>query len=69
MNLHNYSLPLLMIGFCCSVAGALVLVSGFYAVIWGRAKDSKMKRDAEADTVGFTGHEVPLLQENRIQEA
>ncbi|KAK4429861.1 WAT1-related protein [Sesamum alatum] len=47
-----------------SVIGALILVCGFYAVIWGKAKESKMNKSAEASNVESTSHEVPLLQEN-----
>ncbi|KAL0357954.1 UNVERIFIED_CONTAM: WAT1-related protein [Sesamum calycinum] len=49
--------------FSCSVAGALILVCGFYAVIWGKAKESKMNMSAEASNVESTSHEVPLLQD------
>lgn len=47
-----------------SVAGALILVCGFYAVIWGKAKESKTNMSAEASNVESTSHEVPLLQDN-----
>ncbi|KAK4402820.1 WAT1-related protein [Sesamum angolense] len=46
-----------------SVAGALILVCGFYAVIWGKAKESKMNMSAEASNVESTSHETPLSAE------
>ncbi|PIN09882.1 Permease of the drug/metabolite transporter (DMT) superfamily [Handroanthus impetiginosus] len=49
-----------------SVAGAVILVIGFYAVIWGKARESKMKRDAQ--DVESTSHQDPLLQDS-IEEA
>ncbi|KAI3467494.1 hypothetical protein Pfo_024157 [Paulownia fortunei] len=51
-----------------SVAGAVVLVIGFYAVIWGKAKESKMKKGTEVSNGESTSHEVPLLQDG-IEEA
>lgn len=56
------------IQFSCSVAGAVILVVGFYAVIWGKAKESKMKKVTEVSNVESTSHEVPLLQDG-IEEA
>lgn len=52
----------------CSVVGSVVLVVGFYAVIWGKAKESMMKKGTEVGNVESTGHEVPLLQDG-IEEA
>ncbi|KAG8366181.1 hypothetical protein BUALT_Bualt17G0049900 [Buddleja alternifolia] len=51
-----------------SVIGAVVLVIGFYAVIWGKAKESKTKNGSGVCDVESTSHEVPLLQD-RIGEA
>ncbi|KAL3819203.1 hypothetical protein ACJIZ3_005108 [Penstemon smallii] len=53
-----------------SVVGALILVIGFYAVIWGKAKASKMDKNSQVDNttnVESTSHEVPLLQD-KIEE-
>ncbi|CAA0833698.1 WAT1-related protein [Striga hermonthica] len=46
-----------------SVVGAIILVIGFYAVIWGKAKESE-----EVIRVEPRSHEVPLLQEG-IEQA
>ncbi|GER54836.1 nodulin MtN21 /EamA-like transporter family protein [Striga asiatica] len=46
-----------------SVVGAIILVIGFYAVIWGKAKESE-----EVICVESRSHEVPLLQEG-IEQA
>ncbi|XP_022891530.1 WAT1-related protein At5g40240-like [Olea europaea var. sylvestris] len=51
-----------------SIAGAIVLVAGFYAVIWGRAEEEKTKRKNESNNAESSGHEVPLLQD-QIEEA
>ncbi|KAL8518975.1 hypothetical protein ACS0TY_010069 [Phlomoides rotata] len=51
-----------------SVAGSVVLVVGFYAVIWGKAKENKMKKGTEVANSESTNHEVPLLQDG-IEEA
>ncbi|KAL2559685.1 WAT1-related protein [Forsythia ovata] len=52
--------------YCGSVAGALILVIGFYAVMWGRAEEGQVKRrlrSNETNNVESSGHEVPLLQD------
>lgn len=54
--------------YSCSVAGSVVLVVGFYAVIWGKAKENKMKKGTEVANIDSTSHEVPLLQDG-IEEA
>ncbi|GFP86485.1 wat1-related protein at3g28050 [Phtheirospermum japonicum] len=51
-----------------SLVGAVILVIGFYAVIWGKAKESKMAKVNEASDVESRGHSVPLLQD-RVEEA
>lgn len=53
---------------CCSVVGAVVLVIGFYAVIWGKAQESKTKKGNGSSNVESTNHEAPLLQDG-IEEA
>lgn len=53
---------------CCSVVGAAVLVIGFYAVIWGKAQESKTKKGNGSSNVESTNHEAPLLQDG-IEEA
>ncbi|XP_051145877.1 WAT1-related protein At5g40240-like isoform X2 [Andrographis paniculata] len=50
-----------------SVAGAAVLVIGFYAVIWGKSEESKISKVNGVD-VESTDNEVPLLHD-RIEEA
>ncbi|KAK6139248.1 hypothetical protein DH2020_027003 [Rehmannia glutinosa] len=47
-----------------SVVGAVILVIGFYAVIWGKAKESKMNKSTEVSNVESRSHEVPLLQDS-----
>ncbi|KAL6508618.1 hypothetical protein OROGR_023329 [Orobanche gracilis] len=48
-----------------SVVGAVILVIGFYAVIWGRSKQSKL---ADGNVESRRHDEVPLLQD-RVEEA
>ncbi|KAL6547255.1 hypothetical protein OROMI_022976 [Orobanche minor] len=48
-----------------SVVGAVILVIGFYAVIWGRAKESKL---TDGNVESRRHDEVPLLQD-RVEEA
>ncbi|KAL0305043.1 UNVERIFIED_CONTAM: WAT1-related protein [Sesamum angustifolium] len=42
-----------------SLIGALVLIIGFYAVMWGKAKEGELNKGTEASS-----YEAPLLQEN-----
>ncbi|KAK4429862.1 WAT1-related protein [Sesamum alatum] len=42
-----------------SLIGALVLIFGFYAVMWGKAKEGELNKGTES-----SGYEAPLLQEN-----
>ncbi|KAL2253564.1 UNVERIFIED_CONTAM: WAT1-related protein, partial [Sesamum indicum] len=42
-----------------SLVGALVLVIGFYGVMWGKAKEGRLYKGTES-----SDFEVPLLQEN-----
>ncbi|KAL6562615.1 hypothetical protein OROGR_003622 [Orobanche gracilis] len=48
-----------------SVVGAVILVIGFYAVIWGRAKESKL---SDGNVESRRHDEVPLLQD-RVEVA
>ncbi|KAL0305045.1 UNVERIFIED_CONTAM: WAT1-related protein, partial [Sesamum angustifolium] len=42
-----------------SLVGALVLVIGFYGVMWGKAKEGGLYKGKESSNI-----EAPLLQEN-----
>ena len=51
----------------CSLVGAIIIVTGFYAVMWGTAKEDKMGGDAGVESLDSSSQNVPLLQ-NKIQE-
>lgn len=44
-----------------SLIGALVIVAGFYSVVWGKAKELT-KQEGGASSLTSTGQKVPLLQ-------
>ncbi|KAH0991612.1 hypothetical protein GBA52_003095 [Prunus armeniaca] len=48
-----------------SLVGALIIVTGFYAVMWGKAKEEKLVEGGSRESLGQ--NKVPLLQ-NNIQE-
>ncbi|VVA26073.1 PREDICTED: WAT1-related [Prunus dulcis] len=50
-----------------SLIGAIVIVIGFYSVMWGKAKEEKMDDDAGARSVASSRQRVPLLQ-SHIEE-
>ncbi|PON59275.1 Lipocalin-1 receptor [Parasponia andersonii] len=51
-----------------SLIGAIIIVSGFYAVLWGKAKEDKMEKDGGAvDNTESFNHKVPLLQNKQPQ--
>lgn len=50
-----------------SVAGAVILVVGFYAVVWGKEKEGKMNIGNQVCHGESTSHETPLLQD-AVQE-
>ncbi|PQQ03954.1 WAT1-related protein [Prunus yedoensis var. nudiflora] len=45
-----------------SLIGAIVIVIGFYSVMWGKAKEEKMDDDTGARSVASSRQRVPLLQ-------
>ncbi|KAJ1395780.1 EamA domain [Sesbania bispinosa] len=45
-----------------SVIGAAVVVIGFYAVIWGKTEEEKVKENCKVDGFVSDSPEVPLLQ-------
>lgn len=51
-----------------SLIGAALTVSGFYAVLWGKANEEKMGEHIGAVSFGSSCEKIPLLQ-NRIEEA
>ncbi|XP_061992614.1 WAT1-related protein At3g28050-like isoform X2 [Rosa rugosa] len=50
-----------------SLIGAIVIVTGFYSVIWGKANEEKMDDDAGARSLASKKQRIPLLQ-NIIEE-
>uniref|UniRef100_A0A5B7A3F5 WAT1-related protein n=1 Tax=Davidia involucrata TaxID=16924 RepID=A0A5B7A3F5_DAVIN len=51
-----------------SLVGALIIVTGFYAVMWGKAKEEKVSEDDGGEqSLESSTPNVPLLQ-NRIGE-
>ncbi|KAL7091620.1 hypothetical protein ACP275_12G117000 [Erythranthe tilingii] len=44
-----------------SLVGAFVLIIGFYAVMWGKAKEGKVEKGSDESSSNF---QAPLLQEN-----
>ncbi|PON98899.1 WAT1-related protein [Trema orientale] len=52
-----------------SLIGAIIIVSGFYAVLWGKAKEDKMEKDGGVvDSTESFDHKVPLLQNKQPQK-
>jgi hypothetical protein len=47
--------------------GAIVIVIGFYSVMWGKAKEKKMGEEAGVRSLESSREKVPLLQ-NSIEE-
>lgn len=45
----------------------MIIVAGFYAVMWGKSKEEKTTEDCGLGSVNSTREKVPLLQ-NRIEE-
>lgn len=54
--------------FLGSLGGGVIVVIGFYAVIWGKAEESKASKGDHESNVESTGHEVPLLGDS-IEQA
>ncbi|XP_022726178.1 WAT1-related protein At5g40240-like isoform X2 [Durio zibethinus] len=50
-----------------SVIGAIIIVTGFYAVLWGKAKEEKMGEESGVESLESSSQKVPLLQ-NRIED-
>ncbi|XVF60369.1 hypothetical protein PTKIN_Ptkin08bG0039700 [Pterospermum kingtungense] len=53
-----------------SVIGAVILITGLYAVLWGKAKEEEMREDdSSLNTIGtLSSGTVPLLQSTNIEE-
>lgn len=51
----------------CSLVGAIVIVIGFYSVMWGKANEEKMDGGAETKSLATSNQRVPLLQ-NTLEE-
>lgn len=57
-----------MIFKCCSVAGAVILSFGFYAVIWGKAKE-ELNEDFDIATGSLPSNsKTPLLQSSNVKD-
>lgn len=54
---------------CCSVVGAVLLSIGFYAVIWGKAKEEDLNEDfGEGRTQPPSNNKTPLLQSYNVKD-
>ncbi|XWS32792.1 hypothetical protein CRYUN_Cryun22dG0020100 [Craigia yunnanensis] len=52
-----------------SVIGAIILSMGFYAVIWGKAKEERIYDDSGLSTLGNLSNErAPLLQSHKVED-
>ncbi|XVF60364.1 hypothetical protein PTKIN_Ptkin08bG0039300 [Pterospermum kingtungense] len=53
-----------------SVIGAVILITGLYAVLWGKAKEEEMTDDdSGSSTLGsVSGGTVPLLQSHKVEQ-
>lgn len=55
--------------FYCSVVGATVIVCGFYAVMWGEAREDKKGEDIVVGSSSETpSGKVPLLQKKTTED-
>ncbi|KAA8533117.1 hypothetical protein F0562_033350 [Nyssa sinensis] len=48
-----------------SLVGALVIVTGFYTVVWGKAKEEKVSEDGGVQNFESTSPNAPLLKNRR----
>lgn len=46
----------------CSLIGAVIIITGFYAVMWGRAKEQNTIHDSGVRSSESSGEKLPLLQ-------
>ncbi|KAF6159879.1 hypothetical protein GIB67_032963 [Kingdonia uniflora] len=49
-----------------SVVGAIVIAFGFYAVMWGKAKEEKMSQENEICSLESSSQNIPLLRNKYI---
>jgi len=50
----------------CSVIGAIVLVSGFYGVLWGKSQEEKLEDETRIYRIEPCSTEkMPLLQDKK----
>lgn len=58
--------------YCCSVVGAIIISIGFYAVLWGKAKEAEEKEmgeDCDFGSLGSSSHgKTPLLRRNEAED-
>ncbi|GLU21577.1 hypothetical protein SLE2022_377100 [Rubroshorea leprosula] len=50
-----------------SVVGGIIITFGFYAVIWGKAKEEKTTEDKSRCNLNSSPSKVPLLQNNNTE--
>ncbi|KAJ4711148.1 WAT1-related protein [Melia azedarach] len=50
-----------------SLIGAVIIVAGFYAVMWGKSKEEKTTDDTEVGSLRLSSEKAPLL-ENKLEE-
>lgn len=51
----------------CRLLGAIVIIIGFYSVMWGKAKEAKVDMDDGVGSLESSAHLEPLLQ-NSVEE-
>ncbi|XAR48048.1 hypothetical protein NMG60_11030749 [Bertholletia excelsa] len=51
-----------------SLVGSIVIVIGFYSVMWGKAEERKATQDDGASSLASTNEKAPLLQESLLAQ-
>lgn len=52
---------------CCRLLGAIIIVVGFYSVLWGKAEESKIDKNDDVTSLESSVNQEPLLR-NSIEE-
>lgn len=63
-------ISLLIQSYFCSVIGGVIICIGFYAVIWGKAKEERTEDESGLSGLGTSSNgKVPLLQSHKVEDS